>query len=121
MIAWMMWATGITLMLGAAAAICERAARGRGLQVRGVWIAALAGSLGIQLASWLRPATTGPSTRMEELLAQAPVLLGDLVGQGAAPVSLFPWDTVLSAGWAIATAAALSYLATSPTRRPGHW
>jgi hypothetical protein len=111
---WILWAVAATTLLGIAALFAERALLGRGSPTRWIWVGAIAGALGLQLWSWVRPSPTpspvgywtsgslpelavgsssGPATELSRLIARLSSLASDF---GARAESL---DMALTFAW----------------------
>lgn len=101
---WMGWATVVTLLLGAAAYLGERAARDAGLPGRWVWLGALGTSAGLMVWSLLRPATRGVAQSAAEGAGQGSLDLGWLASLPVRAVDSSPavaerLDALLTFGW----------------------
>lgn len=124
---WMLRAVAATALLGIGALCAERAFLGRGSPTRWVWTVAIAGALGLQLWSWIRPSPTassvgywaasgpslehsvvsssGPAAELSHLVARITHVASDL---GARAEGL---DVVLSFAWPLASVLLLIFLA----------
>lgn len=116
--AWLTYCLLVSALLGAAAWAAERGSRAQGWSGRWPWAAALAGSIGLPLGAWLRPAAVSESTSTSVLplagaylMESIPVLT--LQPAAASGPSL---ETVLLWLWAATTAVLLLYLAGSALR-----
>lgn len=118
MAAWLTYCTLVAALLGGAAWVAERAARAQGWSGRWPWAVALAGSIALPLAAWLRPVSQTATP------AAAPVfpLPGSYVMESLPPLVLQPATSTLSTDvlllwvWAVVSAGLLLYLAISGLR-----
>jgi TonB family protein len=118
MAAWLTYCTLVAALLGGAAWVAERAGRAQGWSGRWPWAVALAGSLGLPLAAWLRPVSSVASSPAPTILP----LPGAYVMESIPSLALQPagstWsaDALLLWGWAAASGALLLYLVASGLR-----
>jgi TonB family protein len=125
---WMLYCTVVALLLGVAAVSLERVVRQRGVQVRGLWAAALVGSAVLPAAAYLldaRRAALALSRATPLPQAGSEVRAGWLMDPFAAvPEPAFDLDPWLLALWAALTGVALLSLGASYAtlkRRSGGW
>lgn len=116
---WMLWAVGATTLLAIGALLAERAFLGRGGPTRWVWTGAIAGAIGLQLWSWMRPSPTArsfdywatpgplpdhvlaPSAGLTAELSRVIARITDAAADLATRVEVF--DMVLSVAWPLAS------------------
>jgi TonB family protein len=116
--AWLTYCVLVSGLLAGAAWVAERAMRAQGWPGRWPWAVALAGSIGLPLGAWLRPAPA-PEVASSSGLPFPGVYVMEsipmLTFQPAAAAGP-PWETVLLLAWAAASGALLLYLAWSGLR-----
>ena len=119
MLEWMAYALVISLLAGLSGAAAERALRMRGSPVRGVWLAALLGSVAIPiLAAVLGRGGAPPQgivvTGLEGVVPPMSALEGAAAETASnAGIGLPSLDTALAALWGLTATAALGWLAWS--------
>lgn len=114
-LAWMTHSVVVSLLAGAGAAAAERGLRLYDLPARGVWVAAMAASVGLPLAAWLGavppdPVAALPAPGVVEAVS------GAAGGHAAGEGGLMSLDAALAWGWALAAATGLSWLGLSALR-----
>lgn len=116
--AWLTYCLLVSTLLGAAAWVGERAARAQGWSGRWPWAVAMAGSMGLPLGAWLRPAMS-PETASTSVFPMP----GAYVMESIPALSLQPaaatgpsLEMVVLWGWAATTTGLLLYLAAAALR-----
>ncbi len=119
---WMVWASATTALFGLAALATERTLRATGRPGRLAWLAAIAGALGLQAWSILRPPLP-PADAMLALPAGVKMVWADRLQAvaTATPALLDRVEPFLIAGWVAASAilALVWLLLPSPAQAGG--
>ncbi len=110
---WMLYAAAVALLLGVAAACAETVARARGWPVRGVWMAALLGSVLLPVAAALLPATPFRSVEAHGSAPPAAEAAEPSTLLARAALAADPW---LLGAWGLASGATLAAIAASHLR-----
>jgi len=115
--AWLLYCVLVSALLGLAAWVVESAARAQGWGGRWGWALALAGSLGLPLTAWLRPASapassSGPLPMPGTYLMESLPAVAAAPGAGAGP----SFEVLVLVAWAAVSAGLLLYLAVSAVR-----
>jgi TonB family protein len=125
---WMLYAAAVALLLGIAALAIETGVRELGWPVRGLWGAALAGSVLLPLLAALRVLTGAGSGRLGGTLGAMSLLPGagasGAAGSHGSRLGAFDPDPWLLALWATATLVLLAWLAMALwriRRRSARW
>lgn len=116
MILLMVYSVALALVLGSAAARLEAAARSRGIQARGLWLAAMAASVAVGAWAFLRPAEKTASASGS--WGDIPVTFLDGLPDAAHPLSwaLVRADAVAGGLWIVATVVLAAWLSVGLTR-----
>jgi TonB family protein len=116
--AWLTYCLLVSVLLGAAAWVADGALRAQGWAGRWPWAVALAGSIGLPLGAWLRPAAPPEAASSSMLLLPGAYVMESIpvLTLQASSSSGATLESVLLWSWAGATTALLLYLVVSALR-----
>jgi hypothetical protein len=117
---WMLYCLAAAVLLAGAAVGAEAACRALRLPGRWPWVAAMALTVALPLAGWLRPAAPAAEPRVAEVVVLAPAASGPTLPLPTQAAVLAEWtrdsglgalERPLAVGWALASGAALMAVA----------
>jgi TonB family protein len=115
--AWLTYSLLVSGLLAVAAWVAERAVRAQGWPGRWPWALAMAGSLGLPLAAWLRPAPeAGPVPSSGLVMPGAYVMEALPVLSTESAAGVLSVEAMVLVGWAAVSATLLLYLAVAAWR-----
>jgi TonB family protein len=115
--AWLAYSLLVSGLLAVAAWVAERAVRAQGWPGRWPWALAMAGSLGLPLAAWLRPAPeVGPVPSSGLVMPGAYVMEALPVLATESASGRLSVEAIVLVGWAAVSATLLLYLAIAAWR-----